>query len=146
MAHGAPDHTRLADDAYSHYRDVWGYFPWGILAAADPGNYIVNKTGIGVLGDVYVLVDSALVKLKIVIDGVNVYSWDANTLKSLGLWGYSNNQFKMSVTMFDAVIGLYAFMFSGNNGMYFHKSLQVYLARSAPLDLGTGYCWYKEKI
>lgn len=146
MAHGAPDHTRLSDDAFSHYRDKWAYRPWGALMAGDPANYIVNQSIVGVIGDIYVLTNDPGVTLKIEIDGVGIYSWDITALVSLGQWGYSNLQFKMSCTKYDAVLSQYAMIFSGNHQMYVHKSLKAWLVRTGAGDAAAGYCWYKEKI
>jgi len=146
MAHGAPDHTRLSDDAFSHYRDRWGTFPWALLLAGDPANYIVNATVNGVLGDIYVVSNNPGVELTIEIDGTEVYSWAVDTLVTLGLWGYSNPQFKMSCTKYDVVLDQYAMIFSGYHQMYVHRTLRVWMVRTGAGDAAAGYCWYKERI
>ena len=146
MAHGSPDHTRLSDDAYSHFQDKWSYSPWGGLDAGDPANYIIDVSMVGLLGDIYVLCTDPGISLKVAIDGTTIFSWDVATLITLGLWGYSNNQMRMGCTSYNTVAKLYAMVFNANHQIYVHNTLQAWLVRSALGDNAAGYLWYKEKI
>ncbi|GAI42859.1 unnamed protein product, partial [marine sediment metagenome] len=111
-----------------------------------PANFIVDVTMTGILGDIYVLSTDPGVSLKVEVDGVNIFSWDVATLVSLGLWGYSNSQLRMSCTKYDTVISLYAMVFNSSHQIYVHSTLRAWLVRAALGDNAGGYCWYKEKI
>jgi len=73
MAHGAPDHTRLSDDAFAHYeyiRPASG--AWGMIAGEKRNLVDLDLTG--VFGLAFMLVDNKSAILKIEVDGYDVYT------------------------------------------------------------------------
>ncbi|GAH83452.1 unnamed protein product, partial [marine sediment metagenome] len=149
MAHGAPDHTRLAESGFAHYVDRVVPRPGGALVATPAWEEALNVDIQGVFGYMWAWSDTYLFEVRITIDGVIVFHHTINTLRGGGFWNASSSWDKMGCTMFNEVIGDEGFgMFYDEKwGLYIHHNITIHCRRAGAL--GTQASWtiyYKELI
>ena len=124
MAHGAPDHTRLSDDAFSHYE--YNYVPgggWALLALERRS--IVDIDLVGIFGIAFALVNNKGSYFRIEVDGREVFELAPSTVFTQ-LQCY-NGKVKGVVgsTIYDEVNDKYSIWYHTDWKIYVHKHLKV---------------------
>ena len=124
MAHGAPDHTRLSDDAFAHYeyiRPASG--AWGMIAGEKRNLVDLDLTG--VFGLAFMLVDNKSAILKIEVDGYDVYqSNPSSVFGSLGFMGSAIGSMA-GVSKYDEINDDYGLWFDAGWKVYIHNHLLI---------------------
>lgn len=129
MAHGAPDHTRLADDAYSHYTFTRLFTPVTVipmLSSIIP----INENFVGVFGKVVMVLDNVGLTVKIEIDGVKVFELSPSyIMNSLYLEDRSVNA-DYGMTCYDTVNDNYGIWFSTGYNIYVRANLNIEISNA----------------
>ena len=124
MAHGAPDHIRLSDDAFSHYdfhRPTSGVW---VMGAGETRN-LVDLDMVGVFGLVFMVVDNNESLLRVEVDGREVFEIDVRAAFATRqlYWGALGGI--IGVTTYDEINDHYSLWFNANWKIYVHNHLTI---------------------
>ena len=123
MAHGAPDHTRLSDDAFSHYllryhrRIIW---PHGVVVTD-----MYNIDSVGVFGYLAMCINSPNVEVKIWCDGFHIGTFNIKEFRDSFGYGDDHGNPYVSVPFYDAINNRYTMIIDYRWNIYFHKNLTI---------------------
>lgn len=125
MAHGAPDHTRLSDDAYSHYilhykRDII----WPITALET--DYF-NTDLVGVFGYFAICLDDSRVQCRMFVDNNHIGTFRVGTFKDYFGTGLNQSKPFVSIPVYNAIDGRYTMIVDYRWDVYIHKNLRIAL-------------------
>jgi len=143
MAHGAPDHTRLSDDAFSHYE--YNYvdgFNWNLIV--NERRSLVDIDLIGIFGISYALMDNNQAIFRIEIDGREIFENDAKTLfTELQIYG-GKIKGVLGATVYDEVNDKYSLWYHNDWKIYVHNHLKIEIWNLTlnPCIVDTIWCEY----
>jgi len=145
MAHGAPDHTRLSDDAFAHYE--YNYVPgggWALIALERRS--IVDIDLVGIFGIAFALVNNERAWLRIEVDGREIIELDPRgVFRDLQIY---NGKIKGVVgsTIYDEVNDKYSIWYHNDWKIFVHKHLkvEVYNFTINPCTVSAIWCEYAE--
>jgi len=124
MAHGAPDHTRLSDNAYAHYdysRPVAG--PWLVLPGDERSLYDLDL--VGVFGLAVMLVDNKHALLNVEVDGISIFQdTPSNAFAVNGFYKGAVNGV-LGTSIYDEVNDIYSLWFKSDWNIYVHTHLKI---------------------
>lgn len=145
MAHGAPDHTRLSDDAFSHYE--YNYTSGGLwLIAPGDSRSIVDLDLVGVFGICYVLMDNKRSYFRVVIDGRKIFELSPQAVfEDLQLYGGKISG-ALGVSTYDDVNDKYSLWYHTDWKIYVHNHLKVdvYNFTISNCNVAAIWCEYAE--
>ena len=133
MAHGAPDHIRLSDDAHAHFRwfRVW-VDPVAIVSGVVTQMFYL--TGVKTMGSLFIQTDWKELSVRIHIDGVNI---DITTPKDIWddrLFSAAGNAPGWSISQYDEVNNKYCLFWNPLFKCYVHKSIQINVYHTAGVN------------
>jgi len=124
MAHGAPDHTRLSDNAYAHYsyQRPWAA-GWVILPGDERSLYDFDL--VGVFGLASMRVNNKYALLDIEVDGIEIflgspdYAFSSHGFYKGALDGVTG------VSIFNEIDNDYTLWFKTDWNVYVHNHLKI---------------------
>ena len=143
MPHGAPDHTRLSDDAHSHYQYTYisgGGIPVPSLARYD----LVDIDMVGIFGIAFLLSDNKGTYLRMEVDGRQIFELAASDVfKDIGL-GKGGLHGVIGSSMYDEVNDKYSLWYNNDWRIYVHNHLlvEVYNFTINPCLIAAVWCEY----
>ena len=145
MAHGAPDHTRLSDDAFSHYK--YNYVPnggWNLLALERQS--LVDIDLVGLFGITYVVMNNNGTYLRVEIDEREVFELAPKTVfRDLQLYGGKIKGI-FGASVYDEVNNKYSIWYHTDWKIYIHKHLKIEVHNFTinPCTVSAIWCEYAE--
>ena len=133
MAHGAPDHTRLSDDAFSHYT-VRHFTDTTITIPSGIATELFNQDFIGVFGYVIVDVDYSSLSILVYVDGTNVYYINAATLFDTFNLGSKAGAGGWGVSKFDDINNRYVLWLDADYHVYVKSNLTIMGLQGSGVD------------
>jgi len=130
MAHGAPDHSRMTEDAFAHYQDV--ILRPAAAAIAHVGDVVpyttcVDADVVGVFGYFRAWADHQCLRVRIFIDNLvtPIFLFTITEMAGGGFWGYSNPANKFGVTKWDEINDSFGMVYDEKWGLYIHTHLKI---------------------
>jgi len=145
MAHGAPDHTRLSDDAFSHYE--YHYEPsGGWVMIVNEKRSIVDIDLVGVFGIAYVLMNNKASYFRIEVDGRQIFELAPSTVFEDLRLDAGKISGVMGVSTYDEVNDHYSLWYHTDWKIYVHEHLlvEVYNFTINPCTVAAIWCEYAE--
>lgn len=149
MGHGAPDHTRLSESGFAHYKDRVERRAGAALIVTPGWEEAVNVDIQGVWGYMWGWSDTHAFRVRVTIDSTIVFLFSINELHGGGFWGSNCAWDKMGCTAYNAVAGdlSYGMFYDEKWGLYIHENLTVECQRAAALgNLASWGIYYKELV
>ena len=145
MAHGAPDHIQISDDAYSHYTFT-RLFP----VAAGIGGFAtitpVNENFVGVFGNSIIAMDSPDLIIRVYIDTVRIFDISARfTMNNLFLEDRAK-EFDYGLSCYNPTDGEFCVWINTNYNVYVNNNLTITLTNpgAPPLNMLAMRCNIKK--
>lgn len=124
MPHGAPDHVRLSDNAYSHYK--YNHVPgsgWAMII--NEHRAVVDIDMVGLFGEVFMLVNNKEAYLRIEIDGREIFELSAGDIfRYYGLYKGALNGI-IGSSIYNEIDDKYSAWYNNNWNIYIHEHLLV---------------------
>ena len=147
MAHGAPDHIRLSDDAHSHFRwfRIW-YDPVAIVSGIPLQLFYL--TGVKTMGSLFVQTDWKDMYVSIHIDGFNIDVAQPSAIWDDRLFSAAGNAPGWSISQYDEVNNKYCLFWNPQFKCYVHKSITIVVFHTAGVNkqMNMAQLVYLEKV
>ena len=124
MAHGAPDHTQLSDDAFSHY--TWKTHTDAAMVLPDAATVeLANIDFVGVVAGFFAYSNYNQTRWRVKVDGLLIDTITAEMLYGLRPWPTVVGWSAYNLNRYDPTTPSYVFSWGTNFKCYVHKNLTI---------------------
>lgn len=147
MPKGAPDWIQLADQSFRRYKSFALLRAWAAVADLPDWSTVLDKDMTGAFGYLWATANDPFMNVRVTIDEIIIFNFNAGNLKSVGLWGAQNPWDKMGVVRYDEVTERYNIFYDEKWGMYIEENLKIELQYDIG-GSGNGSCriYWKELV